>query len=144
MKETRDYLKKIGLPDKDGYDLQTSTKRFSDGGQYRFEVPGIQGPGPMLALLEELDRFNISIHRVTQTKGVMTLTDEEIQKMVEHASKWKVELVLAIGPRATNDTSASVNTSEGQRMGYRLKVKSKLLEQLKRSRGPLVLELNHF
>jgi len=28
---------------------------------------------------------------------------------------------LAIGPRATTDTSASVNTPEGVRMGYRIR-----------------------
>lgn len=121
MKETRDYLKNLGLPEGDLYSLPTSEKRFEDGGQYRFEVPGIQGPAPMKALLEQLDEYGIQIHRVTQTKGIMFLTDEEISKMVEYAKKWNVELVLACGPRATTDTSASVKTDEGQRMGYRLR-----------------------
>lgn len=121
MKETRAFLESIGMPAGDLYTLPTSEKRFPDGGQYRFEVPGIQGPGPMKALLEQLDEYGIQIHRVTQTKGIMFLTDEEILKMVEYAKKWKVELVLACGPRATTDTSASVKTDEGQRMGYRLR-----------------------
>ena len=55
MKETRSFLESIGQPGGDLYDLPTSEKRFPDGGQYRFEVPGIQGPGPMKALLEQLD-----------------------------------------------------------------------------------------
>lgn len=117
MKQTRDFLQKIGLPAGDAYDLPDSAKRFTDGAQYRFEVPGIQSPGPMKALLEELDRFEIAIHRVTQTKGIMLLTDEEIKDMVAMAKQWQVELVLSIGPRATYDTSASVLTEEGQRMG---------------------------
>lgn len=121
MKETRDFLKQLGLPEGDLYSLPTSEKRFEDGGQYRFEVPGIQGPAPMKALLEQLDEYGIQIHRVTQTKGIMFLTDEEISKMVEYAKKRNVELVLACGPRATTDTSASVKTDEGQRMGYRLR-----------------------
>ena len=121
MKETRAFLESIGMPAGDLYTLPTSEKRFPDGGQYRFEVPGIQGPGPMKALLEQLDEYGIQIHRVTQTKGIMFLTDEEILKMVEYAKKWNVELVLACGPRATTDTSASVKTDEGQRMGYRLR-----------------------
>ena len=41
--------------------------------------------------------------------------------MLEYAQKWNVELLLATGPRATIDTSASVNTPEGVRMGYRLR-----------------------
>ena len=71
MPETRGFLESIGMPGGDLYDLPTSEKRFPDGGQYRFEVPGIQGPGPMKALLEALDDYGIQIHRVTQTKGIM-------------------------------------------------------------------------
>lgn len=136
MKETRDFLLKLGLPGGDAYDLPTSEKRFSDGAQYRFEVPGIQGPKVMTSLLETLDEYGISIHRVTQTKGIMTLTDEEISKMVEIAGKWQVELVLALGPRATTDTSASVNTPEGVRMGYRLRGQEQIvraIEDVKRA-----------
>ena len=136
MQETRTFLKKIGLPEGDLWHLPTSEKRFPDGAQYRFEVPGIQGPGAMKALLEELDAYNISIHRVTQTKGIMALTDEEISKMVELAHIWKVNLILAIGPRATTDTSASVHTPEGQRMGYRLRGQDQIVraaEDVKRA-----------
>lgn len=115
------FLSKIGLPAGDAYDLPDSEKRFNDGGQYRFEVPGIQGPGSMKALLGEVDRLGLCIHRVTQTKGIMLLTDQEISDMAGLAAEAKVELILAIGPRATTDTSASVNTPEGQRMGYRLR-----------------------
>ena len=110
MKETRAFLASIGMPEGDLYSLPTSEKRFEDGGQYRFEVPGIQAPGTMKALLEALDGYGIQIHRVTQTKGIWTLLDSEIAQMVEYADKWKVELILAIGPRATTDTSASVHT----------------------------------
>jgi hypothetical protein len=136
MKETREFLQSIGQPAGDLYDLPTSQKRFKDGAQYRFEVPGIQGPGTMKTLLEELDRYGIYIHRVTQTKGIMTLTDEEIEKMVSYAQQWKVNLILAIGPRATTDTSASVHTEEGQRMGYRLRGQEQIvraIEDVKRA-----------
>lgn len=136
MNETREFLKKIGLPPGDAYDLPTSGKRFSDGAQYRFEVPGIQGPGTMKTLLEELDTYQIAIHRVTQTKGIMALTDEEILKMVDLARQWQVDLILAIGPRATTDTSASVHTEEGQRMGYRLRGQEQIVravEDVKRA-----------
>ena len=135
MPETRAFLESIGMPGGDLYDLPTSEKRFPDGGQYRFEVPGIQGPGPMKALLEALDEYGIQIHRVTQTKGIMFLTDDEIGKMVEYAKKWNVQLILACGPRATTDTSASVKTEEGQRMGYRLRGEEQIargIEEIRR------------
>ncbi len=109
------------MPPGDGYELSPSDKRFSDGAQYRFEVPGIQGPSAMESLIEEVHRLDLVIHRITQTKGIMMLTDQEIRDMAQMAKENAVELVLAIGPRATTDTSASVNTPEGQRMGYRLR-----------------------
>ena len=121
MDETRQWLRGAGLPEGDLYDLPDSEKRFPDGGQYRFEVPGIQGPAAMASLLDRLADDGIRIHRVTQTKGIMSLTDGEIGKMQGLAMERKLDLVLAVGPRAVTDTSASVRTEEGQRMGYRLR-----------------------
>ena len=138
MDKTREFLKAIGMPSGDAYDLPSSEKRFADGAQYRFEVPGIQGPGAMRVLLDELDIYGIFIHRVTQTKGIMCLTDSEIYKMVELAIQYQVDLILAIGPRAVYDTSASVNTPEGQRMGYRLRGQEQIvraIEDVKRAAG---------
>ena len=119
MENTKKFLKKIGINEiSDDYE---STKRFNDGGQYRFEVPGIQSPKTMSALLKESFKQNVFIHRVTQTKGIMMLTDDEIEKMVDLAKTYKCELFLAVGPRATYDTSATVHTDEGSRIGYRLR-----------------------
>jgi len=136
MEKTRKYLEKIGLPRGDAYNLPTSNKRFADGAQYRFEVPGIQGPTAMKSLLDEVDEKGIVIHRVTQTKGIMLLTDNEIIEMVSLAKSGQVDLVLSIGPRATYDTGASVQTPEGQRMGLRLRGQEQIIravEDVKRA-----------
>ncbi len=136
MKETRNFLKSIGMPEGDLYTLPTSEKRFQDGGQYRFEVPGIQGPNVMEALLEEIEKYGTWLHRVTQTKGIMSLTDNEIMQMVSLAREAQTDLVLAVGPRATTDTSASVHTEEGIRMGYRLRGQEQVIravEDVKRA-----------
>ena len=119
MENTIRFLKKLGI-DEVSNDY-VSPKRFSDGGQYRFEVPGIQSPKTMAALLEEAGKNDIFIHRVTQTKGIMMLTDEEIAEMVALAKDYGCELFLSVGPRATYDTSATVHTKEGSRIGYRLR-----------------------
>ncbi|NLD47024.1 MAG: peptidase [Clostridiaceae bacterium] len=136
MEATRNFLKSIGLPGGDAYDLPTSEKRFVDGGQYRFEVPGIQGPRSMEALLGTMDNYGIHLHRVTQTRGIMMLTDNEIIEMVRLSKEAQTDLILAIGPRATTDTSASVNTPEGVRMGYRLRGQEQIVravEDVKRA-----------
>ena len=130
MEETRKFLESIGQPGGDLYTLPTSEKRFDDGCQYRFEVPGIQSPGVMRTLLEEIDRLGFYIHRVTQTKGIWTLSDAEISQMVDLAKQYQVELILAIGPRATTDTSASVKSPEGVRMGYRLRGQDQIVRAI--------------
>ena len=119
MDETKEFLKKIGI--KETFDEFKSYKRFNDGGQYRFEVPGIQSPRTMEALLQESLKKDVFIHRVTQTKGIMLLSDDEILKMVDLAKDYGCELFLSVGPRATYDTSATVHTKEGSRIGYRLR-----------------------
>ena len=119
MDDTKEFLKMIGI--EDTFNDFESQKRFGDGGQYRFEVPGIQSPKTMAALLEESLNNDIFIHRVTQTKGIMLLTDGEILQMTYLAKDYGCELFLSVGPRATYDTSASVHTHEGSRMGYRLR-----------------------
>ncbi|MDO5814753.1 MAG: peptidase [Methanobrevibacter sp.] len=119
MENTKKFLKKIGI--EEVFDDYISKKRFDDGGQYRFEVPGIQSPKTMKALLDESVKNDIFIHRVTQTKGIMMLTDDEITEMVNLAKDYGCELFLSVGPRATYDTSATVHTKEGSRIGYRLR-----------------------
>jgi len=118
--DTDDYLNKIGIA-KTPTVLSESPKRFEDGAQYRFEVPGIQKPGALSSLIKALDHYEVQIHRVTQTKGIMLLTDSEILKMAEMARNAGLELFLSVGPRATYDTSASAQTKEGARIGYRLR-----------------------
>ena len=134
MENTKDFLKQIGI--NEVFNDYISPKRFEDGGQYRFEVPGIQTPSVMRALLDEALENKIFIHRITQTKGIMLLTDEEIEEMVVLAKNYGCELFLAVGPRATYDTSATVHTKEGSRIGYRLRGYNNLLyaiEDVKRA-----------
>ncbi|MDR2830508.1 MAG: U32 family peptidase, partial [Methanobrevibacter sp.] len=90
-------------------------------GQYRIEVPGIQDPVAMHSLISAIEEQNLIIHRVTQTKGIMLLSDDEILEMNDLAIQNKIELFLSVGPRATYDTSATAQTKEGSRIAYRLR-----------------------
>lgn len=135
LKDTIAFLEKLGINGDINCD-HVSQKRFRDGAQYRFEVPGIQKPGAMGALIEAMDEFEVLVHRVTQTKGIMLLTDSEIEEMTDLAREAKMELFLSVGPRASYDTSASAQTKEGARIGYRLRGYNNLLyaiEDIKRA-----------
>lgn len=127
--QSPDFLKTLGINKVNP--TEDSELKFPDGAQYRFEVPGIQKPDTMASLLDASQHYDVNIHRVTQTKGIMLLTDFEIEKMVEIAKKSRIELFLSVGPRATYDTSASAQTKEGARIGYRLRGYDNLVYALK-------------
>ena len=82
----RDGLERMGLPAADLHGLPTSEKRFPDGAQYRFEIPSTEGPRCLEAVLEEADRLDVPIHRVSQGSGVFLLTDAELDEMVALAA----------------------------------------------------------
>lgn len=132
--QSSEFLKTLGINQTDR--IEDSHLRFPDGAQYRFEVPGIQKPDAMASLLDSAQEYDLILHRVTQTKGIMLLTDSEMEEMIKMAKDAKIELFLSIGPRATYDTSASAHTKEGARIGYRLRGYENLLyaiEDVKRA-----------
>ncbi|MBO7240953.1 MAG: peptidase [Methanobrevibacter sp.] len=134
MDETKKSLEKLGI--NEIHDDYISSKNFEDGGQYRIEVPGIQGPSALESLLNACNDYDLTIHRATQTKGIMFLLDDEISSMVDLARDANIQLFLAVGPRAPYDTSATVQTEEGKRIGYRLRGYKNLLyaiEDVKRA-----------
>jgi hypothetical protein len=121
FQETRDYLKKIGLPEGDLWDLPTSNKRFPDGGAYRIEVPTVNTADAVAALLDTATKNNITINRVTETYGMFRHTADEIKQYCKLCGQYGAELLLSVGPRATYDTGATVLSEQGVRISYRLR-----------------------
>jgi hypothetical protein len=119
--KTRKYLNTIALPSGDAFDLPTSPKRFPDGAQYRVEIPSVEGPRALAAVLEEAERQLVLIHRVSQGSGIMLLTDEEIREMAQLGHAAGIEVSLFVGPRAAWDTGAQVTASAGKNLGARLR-----------------------
>lgn len=81
-----------------------SDARFADGLHYRIEIPSVEGPDVMRAVLEEADRRHVPVRRVSQGSGVMMLTDEEIRELAELGAARGVEVSLFLGPRGAWDT----------------------------------------
>ncbi|MBS4216710.1 U32 family peptidase [Neobacillus rhizophilus] len=148
MKESREFLEKLGYPSTDLKELPTSTKRFPDGAQYRIELPSTEGPVALREMLKEIDRYGLTIHRVSQGSGIMLLTDEEILEMCQLTGERGMELSLFVGPRGTWDISAQPLTSGGQSIALRHEGADQLvyaMEDLKRGaalglRGALVAD----
>jgi len=127
FQETRDYLKKIGLPEGDLFDLPTSAKRFPDGGAYRIEVPTVNTAEAVAALLDTATKNNITINRVTETYGMFRHTAAEIKQYCKLCADYGAELMMSVGPRATYDTGATVLSEQGVRISYRLRGMEQLI-----------------
>lgn len=148
MEKTRKFLEKMGFLGRDPYDLPTSTKRFPDGAQYRVEIPSVEGPKCMKAVLDACKEYGVDIQRVSQGSGIMLLTDEEIKEMVRMGKEEGIEVSLFVGPRGTWDIGAQPFTSAGKIIGARAEGIDQLvfaLEDIKRGcelglRGILVVD----
>lgn len=119
MQETRSFLQSLGLPPGDLYDLPPSAKRFPDGAQYRVEIPSTEGPNALAAVLEEAEKRQVRVHRISQGSGIMLLTDAEIREMVKLGAEAQIEVSLFVGPRATWEIGSQVLTPAGKNLGAR-------------------------
>ncbi len=80
-----------------------SEQRFADGLRYRIEIPSVEGPRVLEAVLEEAARRGVDVRRVSQGSGVMMLTDDEISAMARIGAEARVEVSLFLGPRGAWD-----------------------------------------
>ncbi len=121
MHITRDFLQRRGYPPGELYELPSSPKRFPDGAQYRIEIPSVEGPRALAAVLEAAQQHGITIHRVSQGSGIWMLTDAEIREMCRLGAAAGIEVSLFVGPRAAWGTSAQVRARAGKNLGARLR-----------------------
>jgi Peptidase family U32 len=113
VEDTRSFLQSIGLPAGDLYELPDSPMRFPDGAQYRIEIPSVEGPACLEAVLEEAAQLDVRVHRVSQGSGVFLQTDAELDEMARTAADARVEVSLFARPNAAWDTSAMARAPAG-------------------------------
>jgi len=121
MKHARSILESLKLPARDASELPTSPKRFSDGGQYRVEIPSCEGPKAMRAVIEESRARKVPVHRVSQGSGIMLQTDEEIRDMLSLGREHGIEVCLFVGPRVNWDVGIQAASSGGRVLGSSLR-----------------------
>jgi hypothetical protein len=121
FEETREFLKKKGLPSGDLFDMPSSKLRFPDGGAFRIEVPTVNTAESVAALLDTATKNNITINRVTETYGMFRHTRAEIKQYCKLCHDYGAELLMSVGPRAPYDTGATVLSPQGVRISYRLR-----------------------
>jgi hypothetical protein len=121
FQDTRDYVKKLGLPTGDLWDMPDSKLRFPDGAAFRIECPTVNSAEAVQALLETATKNGIIINRITETYGMFRHTRAEMKEYCRICHDYGTELLMSVGPRATYDTGATVLSPQGVRISYRLR-----------------------
>jgi hypothetical protein len=93
--------------------LPTSEERFPDGGQFRVEIPSVEGPAALEAVIAESRRRGVPVHRISQGSGIALQTDAEIERMVELGAQTGIEVCL-FHARAAWDTGVQATSSAGR------------------------------
>lgn len=99
--------------------LRSSPQRFDDGGQYRVEIPSVEGPEAFDAVLSEADRRGVGLHRVSQGSGITLLLDDELRHYASVGASRGIEVCLFVGPRGPWNGEASTLTPDGKNFGWR-------------------------
>ncbi|MGW0806398.1 hypothetical protein [Nonomuraea sp. NPDC002799] len=88
------------------------TSGFADGTPYRFEIPSVEGPDVLEAVVAEADRLGVPVARTSQGSGVMMLSDAEITRMARIGAERGIEVNLFLGPRAAWDTGGQAKVTQ--------------------------------
>ena len=113
MDTAKKLLQDLGLPAGDRYDLPTSQARFPDGAHYRVEIPSVEGPAALRAVLSSAQSLGVPVQRISQGSGIMLLSDDELREMVQLGHAHRIEVCPFIGPRAPWEGTAQALTPNG-------------------------------
>lgn len=89
-----------------------SSACFPDGANYRIEIPSVEGPKVLAAVLQEAEHYGLTINRVSQGSGAMLHTEAELREMSKIAADAGIEVSLFIGPREEWGVNAMSRSAE--------------------------------
>jgi hypothetical protein len=122
IKEIQKIMEKHGVPGRDLYSLPSSEKRFPDKCHYRIEISGIERPSTLEAVIDEMDKRKVPVHRLISTvMGATLLSDKEMEQFAKLAHDAKLEVIITPGPRTLWDLGGQIRTPEGAISGIRFR-----------------------
>jgi hypothetical protein len=122
LKDIQRIMEKHGVPGRDLYNLPSSEKRFPDKCHYRIEVSGIERPSTLEAVVDEMDKRKVPVHRLISTvMGATLLSDKEMEQFAKLAQDAKLEVIITPGPRTLWDLGGQIRTPEGAISGIRFR-----------------------
>jgi Peptidase family U32 len=93
--------------------LPASTKTFPDGVRYRIEIPSVEGPGCIRAVLAEAQLRSVPVRRMSQGSGVFLLTDAELDDTAYLAAEAGAEMSLFARPVTGWGVSSTARSQAG-------------------------------
>jgi len=122
FKEIQKAMEKHGVPGRDLYNLPTSDKRFPDKCHYRIEISGVERPSTLEAVIDEMEKRKVPVHRLISTvMGATLLSDKELEQLAKLAHDAKLEVIITPGPRTLWDLGGQIRTPEGAISGIRFR-----------------------
>lgn len=105
-----ELLAALGLP---AEPAAPADGRFPDGSAFHVEIPSVEGPAALAAVVEEAASLGVRVHRASQGSGVALLRDQELGEMAAIGKEAGVEVVLWAGLRSAWDISAMARSASG-------------------------------
>jgi len=90
-----------------------SPLRFPDGAHFRIEIPSVEGPRVLEAVVRAAEEHEIAVNRVSQGSGAMLLSEAELLEMAAIGEAAGLEVSLFIGPREGFDIGAHARSPDG-------------------------------
>ncbi|HUY47401.1 MAG TPA: hypothetical protein VMV92_17000 [Streptosporangiaceae bacterium] len=98
-----------------------SAARFPDGAHFRIEIPSVEGPEVLAAVVAEARVRGLTVNRVSQGSGAMLLTEAELAEMARIGADSGIEVSLFVGPREEWDTGRSAHAADGPTLAGQLR-----------------------
>jgi hypothetical protein len=98
-----------------------SAARFPDGAHFRIEIPSVEGPAVLRAVVEAADAAGVTVNRVSQGSGAMLLAEAELAEMARIGADHGIEVSLFVGPREEWDTGRSAAAADGPALAGQLR-----------------------
>jgi hypothetical protein len=106
-----DLLSREGVPEEQPSAL--SVARFPDGADFRIEIPSVEGPRVLAAVVRDAAERGLVVNRVSQGSGAMVLSEADLAEMSRIGADAGLEISLFVGPREEWGLGASARATDG-------------------------------
>ena len=86
---------------------------FPDGADFRIEIPSVEGPRVLEAVIAAAAEEGIVVNRVSQGSGAMLLREDELRELSALGAAHGIEVSLFVGPRESYDITAHPRSADG-------------------------------